>query len=285
MNRIGLGAMMFGWKTPPKDVGRIIDQCLTLGINVIDTSPSYSKGESENIIGTTLGQTNRNRMKLATKFSLLDVEKKYLDRVVRSSLEESLYRLKTDRVDFYTLHNDSNFPAIASLASIICCLKNEGLVGEFHISNFSIKSVSELLSIPKLLDAVDGIHVRHNLLFCDDPLWQVAVAKNVRTIAYSPLCEGLLTGKYRSSGKTNQAGGRLVEATKYRDYYDGLLSSKMSIKVAKIATEAKGLGLNLNHYAYRFVLKCSDIDTMLLGVSSLAQFESATQLLAEIETS
>ncbi|MBT4933372.1 MAG: hypothetical protein HOL66_01310 [Rhodospirillaceae bacterium] len=283
MVRVGLGTMMFGWKVPLQEASAILERCMSVGIGVIDTSPSYGNGLSETITGMALQKLDRNLITLATKFYLEELPPGQLEAAIRSGLEGSLERLRVDRIDYFTLHNDLNLPDFAALAGIIDKLKSEELIREFHISNFSSRSILAVLASPRLLDAIDGIHVRHNLLFRDDPLWRLHGQRSLNTISFSPLCEGLLTGKYRARSDGSRPGGRLIEATRHRDYYDNLLKDETAVKIEALVRVSGDKGLTLDEYAYQWVLERGQIDTMLMGISSLAQFDLAVKKIGKLQ--
>ena len=105
-----LGAMMFGsWGNPDHDDSvRIIHRALDAGVNIIDTADVYSRGESEEIVGKALSGGRRDRVVLATKFhgSMGDDPNEFGNskRWIRTEVENSLRRLKTDWIDLYQIH-------------------------------------------------------------------------------------------------------------------------------------------------------------------------------------
>src|SRR4051794_32451372 len=110
-----LGAMMFGpWGNPDHDEStRVIHQALDAGINFVDTSDSYSTGESEEIVGNALAGGRRDNVVLATKFTGAMGDDPNMQgasrRWIMTEVENSLRRLKTDRIDLYQLrdHHDA----------------------------------------------------------------------------------------------------------------------------------------------------------------------------------
>ena len=86
MVRVGLGTMMFGWKVPLQEASAILERCMSVGIGVIDTSPSYGNGLSETITGMALQKLDRNLITLATKFYLEELPPGQLEAAIRSGL-------------------------------------------------------------------------------------------------------------------------------------------------------------------------------------------------------
>ena len=103
---VGLGCNNFGWRIEEKAAAAVVDAALDAGVNFFDTADLYDTGRSEEFLGRALGK-RRESILIASKFGYkLDEERQggAKPEYVRRSLEGSLRRLGTDRIDLYQLH-------------------------------------------------------------------------------------------------------------------------------------------------------------------------------------
>ncbi len=205
VSEIGFGAWGIGGATPgatsygttdDRTSLRAIEKALDLGITFFDTSNVYGYGHSEELLGQVLA-SRRARVTIATKAGLV----RYGDPVdlspaaIRTSLEQSLRRLRTDRVDLLQLHNPS--PERMRKADDLLRLHEE-LVAEGKIRAFgvSVREPSDGLAAIEFLKP-DTIQMNFNLLdrrTMDCGLFKAAQAAGCGLIARTPLCFGFLSG-------------------------------------------------------------------------------------------
>lgn len=195
---VGLGTWQFGaaeWgygsdyaeKTAPA----IVERCLDLGVNLIDTAEIYAFGRSERIVGESLGR-RRADVFLATKlFPIFPAGP-----VVRWRAERSARRLATDRVDLYQLHWPNRLVPARRTAEALRPLVETGLIRHVGVSNYSLDGWQELereLGMPVLSN-----QVRYSLIdrAPERDLLPWAQENGRVLIAYSPLGQGLLSGRY-----------------------------------------------------------------------------------------
>lgn len=192
------GATSYG---PTDDIvsRKAIQTALRNGINFFDTSNVYGDGHSEQLIGEEVKKWGRKRVIIATKGGLPKHHGQHnlSPLVLRSSLEKSLGRLRTDFVDLYLLHSPDLLDVKSWKAyETLCQLKQGGLVREIGIS---------LKSPPDGLTAIEmGFKILQvNYSMIDQRAWdcgllELAKEKNVSIIARTPFCFGFLTGKIRN---------------------------------------------------------------------------------------
>jgi aryl-alcohol dehydrogenase-like predicted oxidoreductase len=197
---IGLGASQFGvrewgWGRDfgQEDARAVLEQALELGINLIDTAESYGRGESERIIGRFLAQPGvRDRVVLATKvFPSWPTAQR-----VQAAAAGSLARLGTDHIDLYQLHWPNPLVPLEDTMAGMRALQERGVIRHVGVSNHNLarwRQAEEALGGPVLAN-----QVRFNLLQ-RKPTWDLvpfASATGRLIIGYSPLAQGLLSGKY-----------------------------------------------------------------------------------------
>ncbi len=202
LTKIGLGTWQFGTKSwgfgknfDENDCKKTIIKSIEKGINWIDTAWIYGDGFSEKLIGDVL-EGIKEEIFIATKFA--GAHARYKD--VMKACEDSLRRLKRDCIDLYQYHWPNSYVPLEETAKAINELIEKGKIRYFGVSNFSKPLIGE---ISKYLDhPVVSNQIRYSLAdrSIEKEILPYCRKKNIAIIAYSPLCLGLLTGKYN---KTN----------------------------------------------------------------------------------
>jgi aryl-alcohol dehydrogenase-like predicted oxidoreductase len=174
------------------------------GVGFFDTAEVYGDGESERIIGRLLAADPERAAKavIATKFMPVPW-KLNVGTALRRSLEASLERLGLEKVALYQIHGPISLRGHGALAEALAEVHRDGLVESVGVSNYSVK---ELHSIFKQLNQ-RGVHLATNQiefsLLRRDPETNGLLAAcrelGVIPLAYSPLGQGRLTGKYDAS--------------------------------------------------------------------------------------
>ena len=171
------------------------------GLDFFDTAEVYGDGESEKILGWLAGKSGRT-LRVATKFGLLPGRPGA--RALRPALARSLTRLRRTSVELYQIHwPDRTMASLEALAEALADAHDAGLCARVGVSNFS---ADEMLRTHEALQrrglALASNQVRYSLL--DRSPEQNGVLDACRQIgatllAYSPLAQGVLTGKYHDA--------------------------------------------------------------------------------------
>ena len=160
------------------------------GVNFFDTAEAYGDGESEQILAKALGP-RRKGVVLATKI----IPDKLTDRQsVRKACEESLGRLKTDYIDLYQIHWPSPTVPLAETIGQMEELRSEGKIRAIGVSNFGLSYMSELLAAGR----AETNQLCYNLLMrpVEYEIQPICLENDISILCYSPICQGLLTGKF-----------------------------------------------------------------------------------------
>ena len=181
---------------------------LDLGMNFVDTAPIYGQGRSEEVVGKAI-KGCRDEVVLATKCGLVwwddskgnhfvTVEGKPVHRYlgaesIRHEIEQSLRRLQTDYIDLYQTHWQDATTPIAETMGTLLELKGEGKIRAIGVSNATVEQMDEY----RKAGPVDADQERYSMLDRAMEGGQLAYAdrENIAVLAYSPLAQGLLTGK------------------------------------------------------------------------------------------
>jgi aryl-alcohol dehydrogenase-like predicted oxidoreductase len=228
VSRLCLGANVFGWTADRDTSFAILDAYVAAGGNVVDTSDSYmwrvpgnSGGESESIIGEWLAtRGSRDRMVIATKVGSLPSRRGLSAATITAAAEDSLRRLRTDRIDLYYAHRDDpQVPQEETLAAFDGLVR-AGKVRALGASNFSAARLRSALQISARegLAAYVALQPHYNLLErteFETEMAPVLAAEGLACLPYYGLAKGFLTGKYRPG--TDVRSARAEGAMAYLD--------------------------------------------------------------------
>ncbi len=212
ISRIGLGTWQFGsreWGYGESYAGQearaIVRRAVELGVTLFDTAEIYGFGRSERILGEAIGE-DRESVFLATKlFPLLPVAP-----VVEQRAVASANRLGARRIDLYQVHQPNPVVRDGTIMRGMRALQRVGLVSEVGVSNYSLdrwRAAEQALGSRVLSN-----QVRYSLVdrSPEQDLLPFAESTGHVVIAYSPLAQGLLSGKY---DRGNRPSNRLRAAS------------------------------------------------------------------------
>jgi aryl-alcohol dehydrogenase-like predicted oxidoreductase len=209
-----LGGNVFGWTADEKTSFELLDRFVDAGLNAIDTADVYSRwlpghrgGESETVIGNWLATRPgaREKVLLLTKAGadMGDDRKGLSKRWILQAADDSLRRLRTDRIDLYQSHlPDPTTPHEETLAAYDALIK-AGKVRAIGASNFTVDQLTDALRVAETrhLPRYAVLQPEYNLYARDgyeNGLRQLAIREQLGVIPYFSLAAGFLTGKYRS---------------------------------------------------------------------------------------
>lgn len=180
-----------------------IHAALDLGINYFDTAEGYGKGESEVVLGKALAG-RRQQVLIVTK---IEVDLEYVpgDEVIRRC-EASLRRLNTDYIDIYRIHWPSRITPLDDTIAAMEKLRQQGKVRYLGLANFGARDIDDVLS----LTYAGSNEFAYNLLFraIEVEILPTCIEHSISIIAYSPLAQGLLTGKFSSADEVPENRAR-----------------------------------------------------------------------------
>ena len=171
-----------------------IRSALDAGINTFDTAEAYGNGHSERILAKSLS-ANRDQVIYATKVFANHLKR---DQVFQAC-ERSLKNLKTDRIDLYQIHWPSgsfgtNIVPIEETMDALNELKVQGKIRAIGVSNFSRMQLDEAAQYGE----IDSLQPPYSLLWrhVETDAMPYCIDNNVTILAYSPMAQGILTGKF-----------------------------------------------------------------------------------------
>ena len=212
-SRVGLGCNNFGGRIDVDATRAVVDAALEVGITFFDTAEIYGNGgDSERFLGEIL-EGRRDRVVLATKFGWGQESGDGSAECIRTSIDGSLERLRTDHLDLYYQHKPDPTTPIAETLGALDELVREGKVLAIGCSNFSAAQLAEAERVARELGTArfTALQNHYSLLQRDDDADVLPLCRElgVSYIPYFPLASGLLTGKYRR-GEPAPEGTRLA---------------------------------------------------------------------------
>lgn len=207
---LALGTGNFADPTPEAEASRILNRALDAGINLIDTSNSYSDGASESFIGRALARgRRRHEALLATKAFYRvgagandeDLSRLHLMR----ACEDSLRRLQTDYIDLYQMHRPSPAIPMEETLSALTDLQRQGKVRYIGCSVHPAWKIMESIMVSELKGFARFISEQppYNLLDrrIENELVPMCQAHGLGLLTWSPLAQGVLAGRYASASQ------------------------------------------------------------------------------------
>jgi aryl-alcohol dehydrogenase-like predicted oxidoreductase len=278
VSELVLGAGTFGTRwghgAEPDEAGRIFNAYADAGGNFIDTANGYQFGQSEEILGDLLSG-RRADFVLATKFTFQTDPKAGIlvtgnsRRSMVSSVEASLKRLKTDRIDLYWAHVSDGVTPLEEIVRGFDDLARAGKILYAGLSDFPAWRVARAATIAELrgVTPIAGLQVEHSLVerTTEQELLPAGQALGLGIVAWSPLGGGVLTGKYRQgeTGRREGFGGRVFQEEN---------SSHRTAILDTLIAVAKDAGVTPAEIAIAWVAAKGSLP--IIGPRTLAQLEN-----------
>jgi len=200
VSNIGLGIWQAtkDWKGNDESIRKAIIRSHELGVNLIDTAEAYGSGHSEEVLGRALKELRRDEIVIATKVSGEHLRFDELQRACRASAA----RLGVSEIDVYQVHWPNPWAQIPLKETMRALQKlhTEGRIRAIGVSNFAVRDLEEARSLLSKTDIASN-QVRYNMLQRDVEKEVIPYCKKegISVMAYSPLAQGALTGKYNTS--------------------------------------------------------------------------------------
>jgi len=277
-----LGAMTFGedwgWGTNPADAHEILNYYMEHGGNVIDTANIYTKGHSEKIIGDFLMKKSvrRDALVISTKFwgnmYAYDANGGGSSRKsIMHSLEHSLRRLRTDYIDLYWMHAFDPHTPIEETMSTLRDLVSAGKIRYIAISDTPAWKITEAQMLAKFSHwpAFIGLQLEYSLLerSVENELIPMALEMGLGIMPWSPLKEGILSGKYTRENKGQPLSGR----NESRINPEG--AEKTYQIIDQLTLIAKDRNTPVSAVAIAWVMHQRGVTSTLLGARTLEQLK------------
>lgn len=239
------------------------------GINFIDTANVYGRGAAETVLGEVLTGVKRSSYILATKaFFPMSATDQGLSRAqISKQLDNSLARLKTDYVDLYQCHRyDAKTPLEETMEALTEAVKS----GKAHYIGFSewpVDKIEAAAALPNVAKFVSS-QPQYSLLWRapEEKVIPYCAKHNISQIVWSPLAQGVLTGKY-NSGAAPPVDSRAANSDMNGFMGGNLMSDAVLKSVQNLVPIAKDASLTLSQLALAWVLRQPNVASAIIGAS------------------
>lgn len=258
----------FGRSLSDDDAIALVDTALEQGVNFFDTANVYSDGRSEEVLGNALADRPRESFVVATKLygEMPNGDRGLSREQVLKQIDDSLGRLQLDHVDLYQCHTwDDDVPVeetLGALTEVVDAGKSR-FVGVSNWSGEQIRGAVEFArehGFAKIVSSQPEYSLLHREP--EEEVIPAGKANGISQIVYSPLAEGVLTGKY-APGAAAGEGTRASARGELMEY----LGPDLLERVQRLRPIADGLGLTMAQLALAWILREPNVASAIVGAS------------------
>jgi aryl-alcohol dehydrogenase-like predicted oxidoreductase len=251
-----------------------LNRAFELGVNFIDTANVYGRGAAETVLGELLADRPRDSYVLATKvfFPMSDTDRGLSAAQIAKQIDASLTRLRTDYVDLYQCHRyDPETPLEETMAALSEVVRS-GKARYIGFSEWSPAQIEAAFALPGVEKFVSS-QPQYSLLHRrpEEKVIPISAANGVSQIVWSPLAQGVLTGKYRP-GAQPPADSRAVS-----DSMGSMMQSWLQPDILKAVQTLKPLaeeaGCSLTQFSLAWVLREPNVASAIIGASRPDQLD------------
>ncbi|HEY7932406.1 MAG TPA: aldo/keto reductase family protein [Solirubrobacteraceae bacterium] len=273
VSEISLGS----WLTYSGGVGReqaeaCVRTAFEVGVNFIDTANVYGRGASESLLGDVLSGYERSSYVLATKvyFSMSDTDQGLSAAQIHKQIDASLTRLKTDYVDLYQCHRyDEDTPLQETMQALSEVVK-AGKARHIGFSEWPVAKIEESLALPGVSRWVSS-QPQYSMLWRapEAEVIPLCEREQISQIVWSPLAQGVLTGKYRP-GQAPPSDSRAASES-MGGFIEGFTQDRVLEAVERLKPVAEDAGLSMVQLALAWVLRQPNVASAIVGASRAEQ--------------
>jgi aryl-alcohol dehydrogenase-like predicted oxidoreductase len=245
-----------------------VDAAFDAGINFIDTANVYGRGAAETLLGEVLSGRARSSYVLATKvyFPMSDTDRGLSKAQIHKQIDASLKRLQTDYVDLYQCHRyDQQTPLQETMAALSEVVR-AGKARHIGFSEWPAQKIEQSLALPAVERWVSS-QPQYSMLWRapEAEVIPVCEREGISQIVWSPLAQGVLTGKYRP-GEPPPADSRAASES-MNDFIGWLVTPRVLEAVQRLQPVAEEAGLTMVQLALAWVLRQPNVASAIVGAS------------------
>jgi aryl-alcohol dehydrogenase-like predicted oxidoreductase len=276
VSEVSLGSWLtYGLGVDDSDALACIDRAFDLGINLIDTANVYGKGAAESFLGKALKDRPRDSYVLATKlyFPMTEEDRGLSARQVYKQIDASLERLKTDYVDLYQCHRYDVHTPLEETMEALTSVVRQGKARYIGFSEWDAEQIAASLAIPGVEKWVSS-QPQYSMLWRkpEKDVIPLCAANGIGQIVWSPLAQGVLTGKYLP-GQPPPADSRAASPEMNTFWAEDLRSDKVLSAVQDLKPIAARLDITLAQLALAWVLREPNVSSAIVGASRPQQID------------
>jgi aryl-alcohol dehydrogenase-like predicted oxidoreductase len=272
---ISLGSWLtYGGGVERQKAEACIHKAFDVGINFIDTANVYGRGAAESLLGEVLQGIDRSSYILATKvyFPMSPSDRGLSATQIHKQIDASLQRLRTNYVDLYQCHRyDVNIPLEETMEALTEVVR-QGKARYIGFSEWSPAQIQAALNLPNVERFVSS-QPQYSMLWRkpEAEVFGLCAANGIGQIVWSPLAQGVLTGKYQPGQAPPQDSRAANE--RMNGFMGDLYSDRVLSAVQNLKPIAQRLNLSMAQLALAWVLRDSRVSSAIIGASRPEQVE------------
>ena len=269
VSEISLGSWLtYGVGVEADKARACLDEAFNQGINFIDTANVYSGGKAEEFLGEVLADRPRDSYVLATKvfFQMPNGDRGLSRAQIEKQIDASLARLRTDHVDLYQCHRyDWDTPLEETMAALTDVVR-QGKARYLGFSEWPVDKIEAALELPGAEPFVSS-QPQYSMLWRGPERDVIPFSRDhgISQIVWSPLAQGILTGKYRP-GEPPPADSRAT-SERMNSFMDDASDQTLLERVQQLVALADGLGITPAQLALAWVLRDPNVASAIIGAS------------------
>lgn len=262
------GGAVWGEQDDDESVATV-HAALAAGINFFDTAEGYENGHSERVLGRGL-RGRRHEAIIATKVSAAHLAKAE----VIKACEQSLTNLQTDYIDLYQIHWPNWQVPLSETVEALQQLKQQGKVRAIGVSNFGVQDLSEMVTLSECTTD----QLPYSLLWrvIEREIQPLCLQKQVGLICYSPLMQGLLTGRYATADEVPPGLARIrlyAGSRPMAQHGEPGCEAEVFTALQEVRRIADDLGQPMATVALAWVKQQPGVTAFLVGARSPAELQ------------
>lgn len=269
VSEIGLGSWLtYGVGVEADKARACLDEAFKQGINFIDTANVYGRGAAETFLGKELSGRPRDSYVLATKvfFPMSDCDQGLSRAQIEKQLDASLKRLRTDYVDLYQCHRyDWDTPLEETMEALSRAVES-GKTRYIGFSEWPAERIQAALDMSGVAKFVSS-QPQYSMLWREpeDEVIPLCAANGISQIVWSPLGQGVLSGKYDPDAPPPRDSRAASE--EMGGFMDRLMQPDVLRAVQRLKPIAEEAGLTLPQFALAWVLREPNVASAIIGAS------------------
>jgi 1-deoxyxylulose-5-phosphate synthase len=289
ISEIGFGSWLTFTDPQRKQLAISCVHCaLDLGINLLDTANVYGRGAAETVLGEALTGIKRESYVLATKlfFPMSNADRGLSREQIQKQLDASLKRLNVDYVDLYQCHRyDFDTPLEETMEALTQAVTS-GKARYIGFSEWPLERIEAALQLKNVVRFVSS-QPQYSLLHREpeNGLLSLAAKSGISQVVWSPLAQGVLTGKYLPNSPA-PANSRVADPSMGAFLNPDWLTPATLEAVQEVRQLATNASLTLAQFALAWVLRQPNVASAIVGASRPEQVsDNATASGAHVDPS
>lgn len=275
VSAISLGSWLtYGVGVEAQTARACVERAFALGINFIDTANVYGRGAAESLLGETLSGRPRDSYVLATKvfFPMSEADRGLSRAQILKQIDASLGRLRTDYVDLYQCHRYDPATPLEETMAALSDVVRAGKARYIGFSEWSAQQIEAAFALPGVERFVSS-QPQYSLLHRqpEAEVFPLCARNGVSQIVWSPLAQGVLTGKYQPGAKP--PGDSRAAHDRMGAMMGDLLRPGVLEAVQQLRPLAAEAGCTLTQFALAWVLREPNVASAIVGASRPAQLD------------